>query len=223
MPFEIKDFFELLNILLPTILSVGLFFGIYYFRILGKLYKVLTFYLLSALLIDITGRVLGEVYGNNLILIPLFGFIELLIFSILYYHFMLLRKYKFILIIVGLALATILVETWKVRTVDPSNFQSYGRVLDAFVIILLSLLYYFNVIHYGKEGKTYNLGLNTVILIYFSLNLLIFLPLNFLLNESSELKIYFWLTNSILTFLFYAYIARSIWKNGKTRQPLLHG
>jgi hypothetical protein len=59
--------------------------------------------------------------------------------------------------------------------------------------------------------------------IYFSLNLIFFLPVNFLINVASSVKFYFWSANLLLTISFYTFLCKEIWKNGSTRKRLRSG
>ncbi|WP_188620695.1 hypothetical protein [Flavobacterium suaedae] len=95
------------------------------------------------------------------------------------------------------------------------SFQPYAKVADNFVIILLALSFLQEKIDDFKEQKWDNFRLNIVILVFFTFNTLIFLPINFIVNENSGVKFYFWAGNSILLLLFYSYLIGKIWKNGK--------
>lgn len=65
--------------------------------------------------------------------------------------------------------------------------------------------------------------LNGVILTYFSLNLIMILPINYFINAETDLKFIFLVSNMITTTLFYIYLTYSLWKNGKIQKPLRTG
>jgi hypothetical protein len=60
-----------------------------------------------------------------------------------------------------------------------------------------------------------------VVLIYFTINTLVFLPFNFLVNESSGVKFYFLTGNVFMTFFFYVYLTSLVWKNGTANKRLI--
>ena len=95
------------------------------------------------------------------------------------------------------------------------SFQPYAKVADNFVIILLSLSFLQEKISDFKERQWNNFSFNIVVLVFFTLNTLIFLPINFLVNEGSGIKFYFWIGNSVLLLLFYSYLIGKIWNNGR--------
>jgi hypothetical protein len=49
------------------------------------------------------------------------------------------------------------------------------------------------------------------------LNIIIFLPLDFLISEDSIFNFYIWFANLGVTVLFYLFLIYSIWKNGRIR------
>ena len=206
----------------PIVLLIGIATGTLLYSLLDPIHRVLLVYCVTALLTDLTSRVFGELYNNNLFLIPLFGLAELGLFAVLYYKYLLGSQSKVLLLCLLSGLGFIAFETIAVYALDPGSFQSYSRVVDPFFIVLLSVLYFRKL---GQEEiiHTELLQLNTVILLFFSLNLIFFLPVNFLINEHSPLKFWFWLANLVLTLCFYSFLIRSIWKRGKTRRHLHYG
>ena len=201
----------------PLILTIGLILGGIYFYELNTIHQLLLGYLLIALIFDLLSRFVGESFGNNLIFIPLFGFFELLIFSFIYLIFLVPDRNVALALITGMGLCYIGLEIWHLKNKDAQEFQTYARVVDAFILVLMSIIFY---VRKMNEDKTIVPGvfmLNTLVLIYFSLHLIFILPINFLINESSQLKFYFWMVNLFVTVVFYSFIIYLIWKNGKTQ------
>ncbi len=213
-----KDLIYYATYLSPLLLLLGLIVGGLYYKYLSPQHKTLYYYLLAAIIIDILGRIFEAAYGNNLILIPVFGVLELISFSVLYYLHLLKTKSIPLLLIICAGLFYIIFEIWTVKSVDPKVFQSYSRVVDAFIIVLMSILFYLKKVDEDDAIELNLFSLNAAILIYFSLHLIFFLPINFLINESSQLKFYFWSVNLLVTLSFYLFLIRSIWKNGKTQK-----
>ena len=123
--------------------------------------------------------------------------------------------------IVGIAFS--LYEIFTIDYLDPVNFQSYSRVLVVFLIVIFAMIFFFEKLSAGTNPKDYKLSVNTGILIYYSLSVVVLLPINFLINEGTSLKFYFLLGNSFITLLFYLFLTYAIWKNGKTLKHLHSG
>ncbi|AWG24380.1 hypothetical protein [Flavobacterium kingsejongi] len=217
--YELLDLFTFVS---PIVLFVGVVTGVYCYRSLDLSHKVIMYYLLIALSTDIISRIYGHVYGNNLIFILIFALLELGVFSILYYN--LLKKNKKVFLIgIGIAVLFMLWEIWSLKMLHVADFQSYSKVVDTFLIVCFSIAYFFEKINSQTQTEWDLFLLNSVILGFFSLNLIFFLPINYLINETSILKFYFWFANLILTLLFYVFLTRAIWKNGRTHKQLHRG
>lgn len=216
-------FLEILSLftnLSPIILTVGIFLGIFCYKKVDTLRKILIFYLCVMLLLDLTARYLGEVYGNNLVLIPIYGFSDLTMFSIFYYFLGIKNNKKiklFLILILILSAAFTFSEVMKVYNLPSSEFESYSKVISTLVIVFLSLGFFLEKIYMKKNISSDMFMLNSGILLFYSLNLIIFLPIDFLIN-GSELKFYFWLVNLVITLTFHTFLITSIWKNGKIQE-----
>ncbi len=208
------QFLDYLTYLSPALLLTGIGIGMYRYKSLALSHKMLLFYIVVALFTDLSSRLYGHLFGNNLIFIILFSLLELIIFTILYQFCFFEKKSRTLFSLTFVASGFIVWELFSLRTIDPQQFQSYSKVMDAFVIILFALAYFFQKVGKYKTTQKEELRLNAAILIFFSLHLLFFLPINFLINVSSGLKFYFWMANLVLTLIFYAFINWEIWKNG---------
>ena len=217
---SLDDIFEFIMYLSPVFLIVGVSVGTYFYESLSKVYKILLLYLWVCLMIDLLGHISAITLGNNLVFIPIFGIVELVIISLLYRKFLLVKN-KALGVIILLAVSYMLYELVHLTYFEPTKFQSYARVIDTFLLVSMSLLYTFQKVR--QEPNMNYFSLNSTILIYFSVNLIIFLPINFLINEASMLKFYFWIANLIFTLLFYAALTLIIWKHGKTQRQLRFG
>ncbi|KAF2519586.1 hypothetical protein E0W68_04375 [Flavobacterium salilacus subsp. salilacus] len=205
----------------PIFLTTGLIIGIVSYRYIDRLHKTIFFYLLAMLIVDIVSRLLKYFYFNNQIMLLVYSLIELFVFVLLYRNYLFSKKNK-ILIFTGY-LGTIyiigeIVYYFIINDTKPEQFQPYAKVVDNFIIILLALTFLYEKMNSFKESRWDNFRLNIVVLVFFTLNTLIFLPFNFLVNEASGIKFYFWACNLILVVIFYGFLISEIWRNGRIRK-----
>ena len=194
-----------------------------YFQLSPK-YKLLTMYLLLGVATDLTGTYFENDSGYNLFLIPIYSLIELSIFSALYYFFFLEQKKRFLLFGIPLMLGFIVLDIFFLCDLfNAKTFYAFGKVISDFTIIGLCFFYYWKVLM-GEQAINRELFiLNTVFLSYFLINALIFLSINFLINEAFYLVDPFWAANALTALLLYAFLTYMIWQDGKTRKALHSG
>jgi len=207
----------------PITLMVGLIVGLLYFRYINKGYRILVVYLAGALIMDLLYRYFGY-YSHleyNLFLIPLWGFFELVVFSVLYYKYIFKSGSNILLVFIVMMLLLIASEFFSVSQLFKiKTFQSIGKVIADVAIIWFCFLYYWDVFRGEIAVKSKYGLLNAGILVYYSINLILFLPINFLVNEKLNLVIFFWVVNLISMLLFYFLLIYLIWQDGKTRKIL---
>ncbi|NDI98428.1 hypothetical protein GWA97_05020 [Flavobacterium sp. LaA7.5] len=205
----------------PALLLIGILVGLFLYKHLDKQHKTIFLYLLAMLIIDFASRYLMYRYENNQIILLVYSLTELVLFSYMYLR-LLLRKYIKVLILLSLLGALYIIGEillyFVFNTTDALSFQPYAKVADNFVVIILALTFLYEKMNEFKESKWDNFRLNIVILVFFTLNTLIFLPFNFLVNEKSGIKFYFWTGNIILLLLFYGFLISEIWRNGRIRK-----
>lgn len=219
------SFFRLLSMFtsfVPVILSLGIIIGMYYYPFLQSKYRYFLLYTGICLVTDIASRFAGEVIGNNLIFFVVFSLLELLFFSAFYRKFFFERnRMKHVLYTIG-ASAYILSEVYLLFQVSPEEFQMYSKTLSSFVILLMAIDFLFEVLK-KKEIDSALLKYNSVFIIYFSVSLIFFLPVNFLINVPESFKFYFWCVHLLVTLLLYSFIVIEIWKNGSKQKQLQRG
>lgn len=215
---QIVDFSTYLN---PVILFAGIGIGFYFYKKLDNLHKTLTYYLVIMFILDILSRIIGFKYGNNLVFIPIGGFFELLGFSVFYYFLGIkestIKKWA----LIATVFCTFLFAIWeiiKVYNAPVEEFESYTTVIATLFVVLMALGFFLGNILKRKEISNNIFMLNSGILIFFSLVLIIFLPIDFLIHDNTGLKFYFWFANLIFTLVFYTFLNLSIWKNGKIQE-----
>lgn len=211
-----SEIVQLMGFLSPAVLLVGLCIGFYYFKSLDLIHRAITWYLLILLIVDITSRIFAY-FGNNLFVLLVYSLIELIAFVYFYYKYIFKARHRLVL---GLSIAGMIYILWEILVfkIDVKQFQTYAKVVDDFIVITLVLSFFHEKINIFKESKWDNFRLNAVILFFFSVNLIFFLPYNFIINKSAGLQFYFWLGILIITVLFYLFLIYSIWKNGRIRK-----
>lgn len=210
------------TLLVPLLLLFGVIAGACYYRYLDKKNRFLVAYLSVCLAVDVLSRIAGELYSNNLIFIVIFSLLEL-VFFYAYYRFCFFKKNKKLYSVATfIASVYMLYEMFALKDVNPIDFQPYSKVICSFIIIIMSIDCLFENINKEQQDSAI-VKLNSVFVIYFSLNLIFFLPVNFLINVTSSVKFYFWFANLLLTFSFYIFLSKEIWKNGSTQKRLQSG
>lgn len=208
--------------IIPLLLVVGIAVGIYYYYFLPLKYRYLLAYFGICLFIDVLSRVAGKLFENNLVLLIVFSLLELLFFYVFFrvcYFRRSVLKHTILVIAGGLYMMT---EIFLLSKVAASAFQSYAKTLSSFLILVMVIDYLFDVLR-RKGNVAESIPELAAFIIYFSVNLIFFLPINFLINVSSELKFYFWCINLVVTVLFYLFLVREIWKNGSMQKQLQRG
>lgn len=204
-----------LAILSPIITCIGSIVGIAFFKRLSIINKNLTVYIILLFIADIASRII-RIDGSNFIILPLYSVLELGFF-IWFYNKVLLNKTRKGLVLLGILGGVYIIgETvlhFIFNDVNTKQFQPYAKVVDNFIIIIMALCFYLEKINNFKHVNWKLFRMNTVILSFFTLNVIVFLPFNFLVNENTGLKYYFWLVNIISLILFEIYIVFSVWQN----------
>jgi len=211
---EFKTLYEILNVLSPVALIIGLIIGLSNFKKLNIIHKGITCYLLVMLCVDMTGRILEYHSRNNLVVLLIYSLVEMLFFVYFYYKYLFKSRHR---VLIGLSFLAAGYIIWELIyfSQDVRQFQSYAKVVDNFVVITLALVFLSDKIRDYKESKLDTFYINAAILVFFTINLIFFLPINFTLNESAGF--YFWLFNLVTTVSFYLYLTFCIWKNRKAQ------
>lgn len=218
-------FYELvksLNLLSSVISLIGFSIGLYYYKSLDIVHKGITWYLLGMFLTDLVSRIIAAT-GNNFIVLLVYSLLEMTLFAYFYFKYFFKAQHRLVMSLCCIAFLYILWEIVLFERTDLKGFQSYAKVVDDFIIIILILTFFHEKINIFKEFKWDNFRFNAIVFVFYSINLVFFLPLNFLINESSGLKFYFWLGNTLSLILFYSYLTHSIWRNGRTQKLLRSG
>lgn len=154
-------------------------------------------------------------------MIPFYALVELFLFSWIYVKYLLKPHSKLLMVFLAaihmLILAEIIFSPWLYTR---NGFFSISKPIANFSITLLCLIKYYQIVTTQKKKENQNLALNAIVLTFFSINLLIFLSINFLITNNPTIVGYFWFFNLITVILFYISLIILLWQNGRTRFSL---
>jgi len=214
---NLKEILNILTLLSPATLIAGVIIGLINYRERNVVGRAITIYMLLMLLVDLASRIFEYYYKNNLIILVVYSLLELLLFTYFFYKYFFKARHRIVFVICVLSALYILWELFTFKRMAAKDFQSYAKVADNFTVITLVLAFYYERINRFRESKWDYFQLNAIILIFFSVTLIFFLPFNFIINISG-LQFYFWLGILLTTVLFYLYLTWYLWKNGRTRR-----
>ncbi len=160
--------------------------------------------------------------GNTLMVLYIYSFFELAFMIYFFKKYMFLKKQLFLTALGIAGLIYIVAEMLLIfvfKGLVVKEFQPYAKVVDNFVIVLMALAYLHEKMTRYSESAWGSFRLNMVFLVFFTLNTMIFLPFNFMINATGNTKFYFWAGHIILLILFYLYLTFEIWANGRRTTP----
>lgn len=189
---------------------MGVIIGYSSFKYSNNITKSITVYLTVMLLVDIVGKIYFLLGVNNQFILPIYSFIEILLLTYFYNKYMFSKKYKILTAINILAMFYILWDIVTFSFTSAKDFQSYAKVFDNFGIILLSLTYCYEKLDQPSVAKWENFRLNIVIAVFFTINLVLFLPYNFIINDNGGIQFFFWQAIIFTTIAFYIYLTMLI-------------
>jgi hypothetical protein len=215
------------SFLVSLVLLVGCIFGGINYSKNPSVSRWIFWYFVASLGLDIVSRYMGffSSHGNNLFLFSVNALIDLIFFARLYIRFF-QTNYKLLLQVVSVLVGTIVTANMAFHgdTIFVASFQAYDKLLCDGVIFIMALISMLDLLRGKGELKKEILRLNIVVLLYFSLDMLMSLIMNFLVN--SELKYflaYFWLLRLALLITLYIILIHTLWQTGKNRKHWLYG
>lgn len=217
---------ETCNNLSLLFLCLSFILSLRYFKQLSTEFKFFSLFLLLGLSTELFSLIYIMFLNNrsNLFVIPLYYNLEFFIMSFLFVKFF-FKKTNWIGIgIIVLIQLILLTEGYRSIYYDQaSSFHAYGKVLVNFAIVVYSLRFFLELAYGSVNMKAHKILLNVLIFVYYVLSLIIFIFINFLINGDNTFTIYFWIFNSTISFFFYFFITRLIWKIGTARKLSLFG
>lgn len=214
---DIRATAEIILAIYRYVLIGGIMLSLASFVKADAFYRTLIGYLCIMGAMEFTGYFLGYILKvSNHIIVLLAALADLVFFLYLYKRFFFKAKNKLITTIAALGILYILYEIYFnfiYTRVPVQEFQPYAKPVSNIVVILLALTFLYERVSTYSDSRLDKFPFNNVVLMYFTLNTIIYLPFNFLVNENSGVKFYFWSANVILILLFYMYLTVQICNN----------
>ena len=184
----------------------------------GRKSKLVTSYLLLASLFEIAGFIFGELYGNNLFLIPLFSFIDYLIWSRFFTptDFFSRKNLIWFDLLLGIyALIEIVLMLTEIKLfIIPSSS------LCSLCIVAIMIYNYLKII---KIQSVMDWLIFSIVFVYASFNCFFGVFLEFLIFWDDKSKFIIWFMYSFILHIFYLVLPIYQWKIGKNPQNLSFG
>jgi len=177
--------------------------------------KVLCLSIFFALFVEIITRILWLLNKPNLFILPIYVVIELGL--LLWMYSLVLNSSFLIRNKVWLILAfTVLVACdsyFKFEVV-----HSVGRIIESAIVIMLVVAYFYKTFQELKVQDLWQepfFWISSGLLLFFSVNILIYIFVNFLLLYSKELNHQIWVVHSFLNALLYCSYSLALWISPK--------
>ncbi len=220
-------FCEVLAFTSTFVLMAALTLGILKYRHLGPAFQYFVVYLTMLLCSELIGKYFTYVLQqNNLILLYPYLVLEFFLVSFIYRELLQLKKRKRLIfniyvwvITAGLGAYTLFLFSGE-EAFTTTHFQWNPKALINGSILVYAILYLIHTLRHAsvrnKITKTFLL-INNGVLLYFSGSLIVFLSMNYLVNVSISISIFFFLSNAFLALIFYLFCLFAIW-NYQTKQ-----
>lgn len=200
-------------------MCVAGFSSCFFYKSLSTHYKFINIYIWLGILIDLLTTYFMKSTGYNLFLLPIYSFAELAIFSSIYLRFFLKGENLVLKGLLLLAHSLILLDfLFLCDLFNAETFYAFSKVVADIAIVILCLKYFSNILKEETPIKKELLLLNSVFIGYFSINSIIFLSINFLVNESLDLVTPFWVLNALSALFLYSFLTYMIWQHGRIQK-----
>jgi hypothetical protein len=178
----------------------------------NKAFKIITLYITSTVLIELSMRILGH-YGYNNLFISHFYCISLLFFLSLFYINVLKDKAhkNGIKIYMVLCLVALITQYALIPNLF-FKFNLFEIFITSFPVVIYSIIYLFNMLNEKREFYYVNIG----VMIYITGSTIIFLSGNIINIYSPKFAKSCWTFNSILYF-FYQLLIFIEWKKNYSK------
>jgi hypothetical protein len=162
-------------------------------------------------------------YDNNLVFIVVFSLLELVLFYGFYFRVFSNKRHPVLLFLVPAGILYIVWELLSQTYIRDNQFQSYSKVVDTFLVLTMSVAYFFERLRKPTAEVWQFFRLNAIVLVFFSFHLIFFLPIGFLVREDADVQLYLWLLNLVVTVTFYLFLITELWRNGRIHKHLQPG
>lgn len=216
-----------LTLVAPAILIVGVFLGIKNYSKSGSKEKLIIYYLVLALVLEITSRYSILATNHNLYILSISTIIEFVFFSILYQKFFFIEPNKWIsygLILFSFYIIyTLIILSLDIPgAINPetafNEFNLYHRLLSDSVILLLSFLYIKETLTSESIIPLQEYTTNTIIILYLIVDMFMSLTIKFMVNENLSLVFFFWALRLVFLLLLYVNLILTVWQNGRQQK-----
>jgi hypothetical protein len=205
---EFVSIAETLERIILSMLLFGFFFSLSNSLTFSKIYIFLN------LIIGLYARFFPSYISTNLPIIYIIGCINLLFFSTLYEkrsHST--KRTKLSIQFSGIVLSIVSLFLFE----DVDTLQTYVPAIFNLIIIGYVLVSINLIIVKKQPYPSLYILLDSVILLFFSIDFIIILTSNFLVNEKLDLVAPIWIFRQFVLILFYYTIIYFSWKTGKTQ------
>lgn len=211
---ELTTIFKYSTGIVPIILVIACAMGIYKYKQLNAISKLLLLLLGLSLLCDIASRILAIVYKNNLIITIIYPFVNLACLYWIYQKYFFDKPKKVITWLLGLSSIFWLYDLWNFEMKNYKEFSPYSITLINCTIIILCIQYLFYLIENEKTRNKKVIKFNSINLFFFAYNLIFLLTINLHVNLPDQSILFIWGTNTFINALYYSYLGTQVWKNG---------
>jgi hypothetical protein len=184
------------------------------FRYLHGAMKTMAYYAFLGGTVQCYASYLSNNKINNLYLLHLYTPLEFA--CILWFYSILLRGFIPQKVFLYLAFGFVTFSALNSLFIqDLKTFNTYARSLEGVLVIVLSLLWFYQTLIEMKIKKLEEepvFWVNAGFLLYFSGNVLLFAFSNYIMNINNSLNSYIWAFHALFSILVYLLIAVGLWK-----------
>lgn len=216
---QIHTLFYAFSFLSPLILLTGIIVGAVFYRAISASGRLIWWYFLAMFLIDVTSRlVLLTSSKNNLIFLSIAGIADVAFLSVLYLRYFQITYRKLLMLLSVTVLLNALLSVL-VRDIGViANYNGYDKSFCDGLLIIFALISTLDQLNGRKPLHHGVLGINAGILLYYSMDLLLSLVWNFLINAGVEMVFYFVFLRLALLLILYSIFVYNLWQTGKNRK-----
>ena len=188
---------------------------LFYIKRTDSFHKFLIFYLGTMLAMEVISHFAAMLFKTNHAVLSLYAFTELCFFAVLYREFFLKQQFKKLLPIAITWASYIIAEFlyyFVFNDFNPQRYQPYCKVAENMVILLMALSVLNSGVFANHTAAWGKFWFNVIIIIFFTLDTVFFLPFNFFVNAPLNSKFIFWIVHLFSVVLFYGYFTSIVFK-----------
>jgi hypothetical protein len=211
-----SSIFENIIYLMSQFSIVLLAFGIFIFfrKKEFKSYWVFGTYLIFLFLLELFSKKIGALFhNNNLIVFSVSALSHFVFLTLIYFRYLIDVGKKTRNIVLGLGIIPLLISNFAFANI--SAFQSYDRAIYSLTITVYTFILFYEMVKRDRWNK-HTLLFNSAVLLFFSLDVLLAVGTNYLVNEKITFVSWFWTGRAVFLQLFYGTLIYYLWKLGRT-------